>query len=123
MYNRAKTFQCTYCASEIASIADFCPQCGAPNEWIHPRLVEFLEVKSTEFVPQECYFKVKHDQLYMYVEDTPGLWAYTLLGMLTVLFLPLALLYILWWVYKDDPSHTDGKKYFIVKVDDSGISE
>ncbi|WP_415900552.1 hypothetical protein [Neptuniibacter sp. QD48_11] len=57
--------QCTYCTSEIASIAEACPQCGAPNEWIHPRLVEFLEVESTELVPQECYLKVKHDQLYV----------------------------------------------------------
>ncbi len=33
---------CTACAKEISTLADKCPNCGAPNEWVHPHIRIFM---------------------------------------------------------------------------------
>lgn len=38
-------FQCEACQKEISTLADKCPGCGAPNNWIHPKIKHFLSVK------------------------------------------------------------------------------
>jgi hypothetical protein len=32
---------CTACGRSIAKRASACPNCGAPNEWVHPEIVRF----------------------------------------------------------------------------------
>jgi hypothetical protein len=35
--------KCGACISEIAKEAPSCPKCGAPNKWIHPQCLRFLD--------------------------------------------------------------------------------
>jgi hypothetical protein len=37
---------CKACATRISILADKCPSCGAPNDWIHPDIKRLLEVRS-----------------------------------------------------------------------------
>ena len=39
---RRKLIKCRSCEADIAINAETCPKCGSPNEWLHPRISEFL---------------------------------------------------------------------------------
>lgn len=36
---------CRVCGKAIAHLAQTCPSCGAPNNWMHPDVAHFLSVK------------------------------------------------------------------------------
>jgi hypothetical protein len=37
--------KCEACNKDISTLADKCPGCGAPNNWIHPNIKHFLSMK------------------------------------------------------------------------------
>ena len=38
-----KLCPCTSCGQVIATTADKCPGCGAPNKWVHPKIKQLIE--------------------------------------------------------------------------------
>jgi hypothetical protein len=42
-----QTKQCETCAKTISVLADKCPTCGAPNDWIHPDIKSLISRKNT----------------------------------------------------------------------------
>jgi hypothetical protein len=37
-----KTLNCGTCNKEISKLANACPNCGAPNDWVHPSVADFM---------------------------------------------------------------------------------
>ena len=39
--------ECKTCKKSIACLAENCPACGAPNDWLHPDVAQFLSWRKT----------------------------------------------------------------------------
>lgn len=49
---------CSICSNSIGTQAETCPQCGSPNNWKHPRLLE-LEKSRSSPTRKSINFKIK----------------------------------------------------------------
>jgi hypothetical protein len=43
MTETLKLIECLSCKKEISILASTCPGCGAPNDWIHPKIKELVD--------------------------------------------------------------------------------
>jgi GYF domain 2 len=50
------TVPCAACQHLIATTASTCPQCGAPNTWVHPEIKRFRDNCNTVSAPQSFEF-------------------------------------------------------------------
>lgn len=57
MQEEIKLIQCASCSKEISPLAAQCPNCGAPNEWIHPSIHDFLKVKDQTGISRPFTFQ------------------------------------------------------------------
>ena len=52
---------CGACISEVSHLAETCPKCGHPNDWVHPQIKKFLSIKDN--AGTKGYFNYTHDKL------------------------------------------------------------
>jgi len=66
--------KCPSCRNEISKLSESCPQCGAPNEWIHPIIKEFVS-NNNIFVEYEFFYNSDKTTITGETELRLPLWA------------------------------------------------
>lgn len=77
---------CGVCGNEIAALSAACPACGAPNDWVHPRIRHFSKVAGN--IPMPRLWTWKADKLRVQGESRPSMGKVFLAG--------IVLLGVLW---------------------------
>lgn len=57
----SKLIECEACGTAISAGAKACPKCGAPNNYLHPRIKEFLAKK--DILNTTCKFEYKGNEI------------------------------------------------------------
>lgn len=63
-----KLINCESCNHPHSILADKCPQCGAPNNWIHPAIKHFLSIKDQIGTTKEFKFQWNKVEIWGYTE-------------------------------------------------------
>lgn len=64
--NQTLLTSCVACGRDIAKEAASCPGCGAPNKWVHPEIMRFLEaLRNTSTFNRIPRFKVDWDKYFL----------------------------------------------------------
>lgn len=79
--------KCSACGRDIASVADKCPGCGAPNAWIHPTIEHFRALKDQTGVSKKFQFWSNKTEIWGHTEAKLPWWTWILI----VLFFPIGL--------------------------------
>lgn len=79
--------KCGACGKEISCLADRCPSCGAPNDWVHPKIQHFIDSTDDKFeVSKEYDYEYNKLRLTGYTEKKTPLWVYGVAVLLSVPF-------------------------------------
>lgn len=65
---------CGTCSKEISTMASACPNCGAPNNWVHPKLQFFYDHKDMTGMPVKFEFTYTKTTLAGYTEPKFSWW-------------------------------------------------
>ncbi|MFM9902156.1 MAG: hypothetical protein ACKVOT_14185 [Polaromonas sp.] len=66
---------CKTCKKPIACVAEICPSCGAPNDWLHPDVAHFLAVQGKISVSKPFNFWHTKTTITGRTEASAPLWA------------------------------------------------
>lgn len=74
----SELIKCNTCGQAIASLAQSCPSCGAPNDWLHPDVVHFLSVKDATGISKKFFYTHTKTTIAGQTEASSPVWAWVI---------------------------------------------
>lgn len=75
--------ECKTCGKAIASLAEACPSCGAPNDWLHPDIAHFLSIKDATGISRPFNYTTTKTTVSGQTAAKPPVWAWVIAAMIS----------------------------------------